>query len=348
MMRTSLFGNTGLRVSEAALGTMTFGEDWGWGADRATSQAIFDAYVQAGGNFIDTSCNYTNGTSEKFVGEFTRSERDYFVISTKYTLHSHASRQADFNAGGNHRKNLFRTVEGSLRRLQTEYLDILWLHIWDGTTPVDEILRGLDDLVTAGKVHYIGISDSPAWAAAYAVAVSELRGWARFAGYQGEYSLLERGAEREILPMTHSLHMAFMAFSMLAGGALSGKFNQGSPGQESRVRQVSPQALAMAQLTAEIAAEIGQTPSQVAIRWVKQQSANIIPILGVRRLAQLEDNLGMLQFSLSPDHLSRLNAANPLLLTYPESFYQKDWARSLIFGPEAARFVNRSQSQLPR
>lgn len=339
-MRYKLFGKSGLRVSELSLGTMTFGEDWGWGADKDTSKAIFDAYVQADGNFIDTSCNYTNGTAEKFVGEFTKADRDYFVISTKYSLHSHASRPNDLNAGGNHRKNMVRTVEGSLKRLQTDYLDLLFLHIWDSTTPVDEVLRAMDDLIRVGKVHYVGISDSPAWVTGYAVAAAELRGWPRFVGYQGEYNLLLRGAEREILPMTRALDMAFMAFGLLAGGQLTGKFNAGKPDEHTRVGKPEQHALKMAELVGEIAKESGCSSAQVATNWVRQQSPNIIPIIGTRRVPQIQDNLRALDFTLTDDQLKRLNNANPLQSEYPDDFYKSPSTLELAFGKAMGRLYN--------
>ena len=203
-MHYRLLGKSGLRVSELCLGTMTFGEDWGWGASKDESRKIFDHFVAAGGNFIDTACNYTNGSSEKFVGEFVASERDSFVVATKYTLRRPGSAARDLNGGGNHRKNMLRSVEDSLRRLNTETIDLLYLHVWDFSTPVEEVLRGLDDMVRAGKVLYAGISDTPAWIVSYAQAIAELRGWSRFVSYQGEYSLLERGIEQDVLPIDSS------------------------------------------------------------------------------------------------------------------------------------------------
>ena len=234
-MRYRLLGNSGLRVSELCLGTMTFGDDWGWGAPPAESRRLFDRFAEAGGNFIDTASNYTNGSSEKLVGEFVAADRDSFVVATKYTLRRPGAAAKDLNAGGNHRKNLARTVEASLRRLNTDYIDLLYLHVWDFTTPVDEVLRGLDDLVRAGKVLYLGISDTPAWIAAYAQATAELRGWSRFVAYQGEYNLLERGIESDVLPMTQALDLAVLAFGLLGGGTLTGKFNRpGGPGEPTR------------------------------------------------------------------------------------------------------------------
>ena len=339
-MRYKLFGRSGLRVSEVALGTMTFGDDWGWGAPKEESKRIFDAYVDAGGNFIDTACNYTDGTSEKLVGEFTTGDRDYFVISTKYTLRHHAARPHDLNAGGNHRKNMTRTVEGSLRRLQTDYVDLLWVHMWDGTTPVEEMMRALDDLVRAGKVLHVGISDSPAWLTAYGTAVAELRGWTRFAGFQGEYNLIQRGAEREVLPMTRALEMAFMAFGLLEGGTLTGKFNRGEAAEDARVGRPPQKALDAAEVVMAIAEEIGRSPAQVAINWVRQQSPNVIPILGARRHSQMEDNLGVLDFELSREHLERLTATHPLQPEYPDNFYKDAGLRGLAFGEAEERLDN--------
>ena len=332
-MHYKLLGKSGLRVSELCLGTMTFGEDWGWGSSQEDSRKIFDLFTGAGGNFIDTASNYTNGTSERFVGEFIAQDRDYFVVATKYTLRRPGSSSKDLNAGGNHRKNLARTVEASLKRLNTEYIDLLYLHVWDFTTPVEEVLRGLDDLVSSGKILYAGISDTPAWIASQAQAVAELRGWSRFVAYQAEYSLLERGAERDVLPMAHHLGMSVLAFGMLGGGALTGKFNPpGGPGEHTRARQASDEEKAAAEVVIQIAAEIGCTPSQVAINWVRRQSAHIIPILGARRVAQIEDNLGALSFTLNDEQLARLSAIKPPDLGYPHSFWNDFVRRDLIFG----------------
>lgn len=341
-MRYRLLGRSGLRVSELCLGTMTFGEDWGWGASKEESRKIFEAFVEAGGNFIDTASNYTDGTSEKFVGEFISTRRDQFVIATKYTLRRPGSDLRDLNAGGNQRKNMRRTVEDSLQRLGTDFIDLLYLHIWDFTTPVDEVLRGLDDLVSSGKVLYLGISDTPAWIAAYAQAVAEWHGWSRFIAYQAEYSLLERGVEAEVLPMTQTLDLALLAFGMLSGGVLTGKFNQpGGPGEPTRARQASEQAKVMAALVIEVAEQIGYTPSQVAINWVRQKSPHIIPILGARRLSQIEDNLGVLDFELSEADMTRLDQANPLPRFYPHSFWNDFVRRDLIFGEQVDRLDQR-------
>jgi len=200
-MRYKLLGRSGLRVSELALGTMTFGEEWGWGASKADSQKVFDAYAEAGGNFVDTANRYTEGTSEKFVGEFIHSDREHFVLATKYTL---KMRDGDPNFSGNHRKNLVQSVNASLKRLNTDYIDLLWVHAWDFLTPVEEVMRGLDDLVRQGTVLYVGVSDTPAWIVAQANTLADLRGWTRFVGLQIQYSLVERTPERDLLPMARA------------------------------------------------------------------------------------------------------------------------------------------------
>jgi aryl-alcohol dehydrogenase-like predicted oxidoreductase len=337
-MRYKLLGKSGLRVSELCLGTMTFGEDWGWGASKEVSRKIFDAFVNVGGNFIDTASNYTNGTAEKFVGEFVATQRDYFVVATKYTLRRPGSDFKDLNAGGNHRKNMQRTVEESLKRLNTDHLDLLYLHMWDRTTPVEEVLRAFDDLIRAGKVLYVGISDTPAWVVSYAQAIAELRGWNRLVAYQAEYSLNERGAEQDVLPMTQAMEMSVLAFGLLGGGTLTGKFNQPSgPGEATRVKQVSEKQKALADTLTQIANEIQHTPSQVAINWARQQASNIIPILGARREAQIQDNLGVLDFTLSDKQLKKLSDANPLPKMYPHTFWNENVRRNLIFGENVER-----------
>jgi aryl-alcohol dehydrogenase-like predicted oxidoreductase len=342
-MRYKLFGRSGLRVSELALGTMTFGEDWGWGASKDTCQAIFDAFASAGGNFVDTACNYTNGTSEKYVGEFITSDRDYFVVATKYTLNM---RRADPNAGGNHRKNMVQSVEASLRRLQTERLDLLWLHMWDGVTPVEEVMRALDDLVRTGKVLYVGISDTPAWFIARANMLADLRGWSPFVALQAPYSLADRSLERELLPMARALDLAVTPWGLLEGGELTGKYS-GPAGEPRRSTSADSRNLALAEVVKTVAAEIGRSPSQVAINWVRSQNdaryAPIIPILGARTQAQLVDNLGCLEFELSPDNLQSLGAASPIQLGFPRSFLESDHVRGLIFGSTFSLLDNHRQ-----
>src|SRR5262249_23584991 len=229
-MRYKLLGRSGLRVSEMALGTMTFGEDWGWGASRDDSRRIYDAFREAGGNFVDTANVYTNGTSERLGGEFIRDHRGGGGAATKYSNASVDPKNTprDPNAGGNARKNMVQAIEASLKRLGTDYIDLYWMHIWDGgLTPVEEVMRGFDDLVHAGKVLYAGVSDAPAWWVAQANTLADLRGWTPFVGLQIEYSLAERTVERELVPMAKALGVTITAWGALAGGVLSGKYRRG-------------------------------------------------------------------------------------------------------------------------
>jgi len=327
-MRYKLLGKSGLRVSELCLGTMTFGDDWGWGAAEEESRKMFDAFAEAGGNFIDTANNYTNGTSEKFVGEFTKADRDHFVIATKYTLNENAT---DPNFGGNHRKNMRRSVEGSLKRLDTDHIDLLWLHMWDGMTPVEEVMRALDDLVRAGRVLYTGISDTPAWVVSQANTLADLRGWTRFVAYQGLYSLASRAPERDILPMTQAMEMAYLPWGILEGGEITGKYNAPSD-EPKRSSDTSERIKTIAAVLLELADETAYTPSQIAINWVRQRPFPMIPILGARSEAQLRDNLGSLDFELTAEQIERLNAASPIDLGFPHSFLSSTHVRGLIFG----------------
>jgi aryl-alcohol dehydrogenase-like predicted oxidoreductase len=214
-MRYKLFGRTGLRVSEFCLGAMTFGEDWGWGAPKEECARMLDAFAEAGGNFIDTANAYTDGTSERIVGELVAPEREYWVLATKYTINE---RPTDPNAGGSHRKSMVQALDASLKRLGTDYIDVYWLHVWDAFTPVEEVVRTLDDAVSAGKVLYVGISDTPAWLVSQAVILADLRGWTRFAGLQVPYSLVERAVERDLLPMAQALELAVTTWEPLGGG----------------------------------------------------------------------------------------------------------------------------------
>ncbi|MBC7878844.1 MAG: aldo/keto reductase [Anaerolineales bacterium] len=335
-MRYKLLGKSGLRVSELCLGTMTFGNDWGWGAEKDESKKIFDLFVGAGGNFIDTSNNYTNGTSEKFIGEFIKNDRDSFVIATKYTL---SERKTDPNFGGNHRKNLMRSVEGSLQRLDTDHIDLLYLHMWDYVTPVEEVMRSLDDLVRAGKVLYVGISDTPAWVVSQANTIADLRGWSRFIAYQGEYSLASRTPERDIIPMTQAMDMSFLAWGILEGGELTGKYNSPSDEQR-RSKDTNERIKKIASVLMDVATETQHTPSQVAVNWVRQKSPNVIPIVGARSEKHLKDNLGCLDFELTQEQIQHLNDPSPIDLGFPHSFLSSDHIRDLIFGETFSKIMN--------
>ena len=327
-MRYTLLGRSGLRVSEAALGTMTFGETWGWGASRSECRRMFETFAEAGGNFVDTACNYTDGESEEILGELLEPERERFVLATKYTL---TGRPDDPNAGGNHRKNLVRTLEDSLRRLRTEYVDLLWLHMWDGTTPVEEVVRALDDLVSSGKVLYVGISDTPAWVVSQAVTLADLRGWSRFVALQAPYSLLDRDVERELLPMAQSLDLTFTPWGMLEGGALTGKYLEESD-EPRRHSGVGPKTNGVAREVVAVAEEVEATPAQVAIAWVRAQPWHTVPIVGARTEVQLRENLGALEVELSPGQLDRLAEASGFRLGFPREFLESDHVRGLIFG----------------
>ncbi len=321
-MRYKLLGKSGLRVSELCLGTMTFGETWGWGASREESRKQFDLFLDRGGNFIDTSVNYTDGASEMLLGEFIQEKRASLVIATKYSLTKPDS--SDPNSGGNSRKNMVQSVERSLKHLQTDFIDLLYLHMWDYMTPVEEVLRGMDDLVRAGKVLYTAISDSPAWVVAEANTRAELMGWSRFVGLQVPYSLLDRAVEREILPVAHHWDMAVLPWGILEAGILSGKFLKPVEGGT----RIDPEKLklpakdqAIVEQVQQIAQESGRSMAQIAINWVRQQQhkAQIIPILGARSAVQLEDNLGVLDWTLSDEQLQRLETASQIELGFPHS-----------------------------
>jgi aryl-alcohol dehydrogenase-like predicted oxidoreductase len=340
-MRYKLLGKSGLRVSELCLGAMTFGEDWGEflrGASKEESKEIFDLFVEAGGNFIDTANNYQNGTSEKYVGEFIASERHKFVLATKYTLTTDPN---DPNASGSHRKNLRQSVDASLKRLQTDYIDLLWVHAWDYMTPIEELMRSLDDMISSGKVLYVGMSDAPAWVVARANTTSELHGWSPFIGLQIMYSLIERTPERELLPMACDLDIGVTAWSPLGGGVLSGKYNKEIQEQKRFDLNnpmtsgfVSEKNLSIANEVQVIAKEINKTPSQVALSWLRHQRDKgiIIPIVGARTQEQMKDNLGSLDLDLSSDQLKRLDGISKIELGFPHDFLSSSMVKSLLYG----------------
>lgn len=330
-MQYKLLGKSGLRVSELALGTMTFGEEWGWGASKEESKKIFDIYAKAGGNFIDTANRYTEGTSEKYVGEFVASERDHFVIATKYTLFTQRN---DPNACGNHRKNMVQALDASLKRLNTDYIDLYWLHAWDFTTPVDEVMRALDDMVRAGKVLYVGISDTPAWIISHANTLADLRGWSRFIGLQVQYSLIERTVERELLPMARHFDIGVTAWGALGAGILTGKYNkeEKQEGRAAKLGSISDKKLEIASAVINISEEIGLTPSQVALNWVMQQSGVIVPIVGARTVEQIKDNLGCLEISLTRPQVEKLTKDSQIKMGFPHEFLASDTIRDIIFG----------------
>lgn len=341
-MNYKLFGKSGLRVSELCLGTMTFGEEWGTGADKETSQKMFETFANAGGNFLDTANRYTEGTSEKYVGEFIHSDRDYFVLATKYTLYEN---KKDPNGAGNHRKNMMRSVEASLKRLNTDYIDLLWVHMWDGTTQEEEMMRGLDDLISSGKVHYIGISDTPAWVVSKANTLAHFRGWSQFVGLQIEWSLIERTVERDLVPMAKDFGLTITPWSPLGSGILTGKYNDkmienGRLSAESV--KYNQHNLNIAKKVVEIAKSLGVSPAQVALAWLKAQdsySSKVIPIIGSRNVNQLEDSLGCLKVELSNDNLEELNKVSEIDLGFPHKFLKSDNVQTLVFGDNKNKII---------
>jgi aryl-alcohol dehydrogenase-like predicted oxidoreductase len=324
-----LLGNCGLRVSELCLGTMTFGTEWGWGADKVVSKQIFDAFVDAGGNFFDTANRYTNGTSEQWLGEFVKSDRHRFVVSTKYSL---KDRHGDLNFSGNHRKNLVRSVEESLKRLDTDYIDLLWLHSWDFTTDVQEVMRALDDLVRSGKVLHIGVSNTPAWKIAQANTLSEWRGLNKFVAIQVEYSLIQRAPERDLIPMASELGLSVTAWGSLGNGLLTGKYLSGETG---RLNDKSPRFTdrnnIIAQAVKTAAESMGISASQLALAWVLHQKGGVIPVVGVRNVDQLRDNLSSPGISLPAEVLQQLNDVSAIELGYPHDLLASPGSRNDLY-----------------
>jgi len=341
--RFRLLGRSGLRVSPLCLGTMTFGTEWGWGTKKDDAREIFDRYAERGGNFIDTANLYTNGTSETFLGEFLQGQREQFVLATKYTLNARAG---DPNAGGNHRKNMMQSVEASLRRLQTDFIDLYWVHAWDQITPIEEVMRALDDLVRSGKVLYVGISDMPAWKVAQANTLASLRGWSPFIGLQIEYSLVERTVERELVPMALDLGLGITPWSPLAGGILTGKYGpqhrkkaDEKPAEgkmPSRIdflqSKLTDQTFATIDVVKAVAAETSRTTSQVALNWLLQKPGVTSIILGARTLAQLDDNLGCLEFKLSADQMRRLDEVSRIAPGFPMEFLNSPMVNQIVNG----------------
>lgn len=343
-MQYKLLGKSGLRVSELCLGTMTFGEDWGWGSSKEESQRIYQIFREVGGNFIDTANIYTNGTSEKFLGEFIATERDAIVLATKYT---NGLGDNNPNGGGNQRKNMVQSVEASLKRLNTDYIDLLWLHTWDFMTPAEEVMRAFDDLVRAGKVLYIGISDTPVWVVSQCNTLAELRGWTQFIGLQIEYSLIQRTPEREFLPMSRTLDIGVTAWSPLANGWLSGKYTK--PNQTSEEKRLdsemmkgfleqSPRNTAIAQEVDKVAQQIGKSSSQVALSWLLNKG--VIPIVGARKVSHIQDNLQCVDVELSPEQIQQLDRVSKIELGFPHDFLKTDMVRNFIYNGTFEKIKN--------
>jgi aryl-alcohol dehydrogenase-like predicted oxidoreductase len=343
-MQYVLLGQSGLRVSELCLGAMTFGDPRPFGTPLDDARQIFDAFTAAGGNFIDTASYYGQGASEETVGRLTEADRDRYVIATKYSL---SLRRDDPNAGGNHRKSLVRSLEASLRRLRTDYVDVLWVHAWDFLTPVDEVVRALDDVVRAGKALYVGVSDTPAWRVAEMNTLARLRGWTPFVGLQVQYNLAERTAERDLLPMAAAHGLAVTAWSPLAAGLLTGKYTaRRAEGLDERrgtagMVRLTPQNAAAAEALDSVAAEVGRPPSQVALAWLRDRSAatgaEVIPIVGARTPTQMADNLGAVGLTLDAAHVRALDDATAVPLGFPHDFLASPGVRALVHGDTAGR-----------
>ncbi|MDI1443161.1 aldo/keto reductase [Polyangium sp. 6x1] len=334
-MRYKLLGRTGIKVSELCLGTMSFGDRWGFGADEATSIEVAAAYAEAGGNFLDTANKYHEGHTEEICGKIIATNRDRWVLATKFTL---TTANGDPNASGNSRKNMVQAVHKSLGRLGTDYIDLLWVHAWDFTTGVEEVMRGLDDLVRAGKVLSIGISDAPAWVVSQANTLATLRGLSPFAALQIEYSLIERTVERELIPMAEAFGITLTPWAPLGGGVLTGKYSRsgGAPEDTKRAagneQRLSPKNLAIAKTVDTIADELGKTSAQVATNWVRQSGTNVVPIVGARKASQIKDVLAGLDFTLNDDQLRRLNEVSRIDLGFPHDFLGSPRIRGIVYG----------------
>ncbi|WP_232666771.1 aldo/keto reductase [Pseudonocardia sp. TRM90224] len=312
-MRYRLLGRTGLRVSELVLGTMTF-------HDKDEARRIVDAYADAGGNVLDTASAY--GESEEILGAVVR-QRDRFVIGTKYTL---ARDRTDPNTAGNHRKNLVGSLERSLRRLRTDHVDILWVHIWDRHTPLEATMRALDDLVRAGKVLHVAVSDAPAWVVSRANTLAEWRDWTPFSAIQVPYNLLTRDAERELIPMAEALGLTVTAWAPMGGGVLAGSRNRVDP------EKLTPRERAAAAAVRDLAGELGVSAAQVAIAWTRHRSAAVLPIVGVSSVEQVLDGVAAVDVVLPADAVAALEAAAPFERGFPADFIEECEQSPFVFG----------------
>jgi aryl-alcohol dehydrogenase-like predicted oxidoreductase len=342
-------GRSGLRISRLALGTMTFGTQWGWGADEKNSRAIFDRYLDAGGNFLDTADVYTGGNSERMLGKFIAEAgvRDRVVLTTKYTFSdSFNGGKPDANTGGNQRKNLLRAVDASLKRLGTDYIDLYLMHTWDRLTPIEEVMRSYDDLVRAGKIRYVGFSDVPAWYAARAQTLAQLRGWEPLAALQLEYSLVERNIEREHTTLAQQLGMGIMVWSPLASGLLSGKYNPSQDGGSGEGRLIamkdstnpafqkfSERNWAIVSALQDVSRKLGRSMAQVALNWAANRPGIASLIVGATKLSQLEDNLQALEFELPTELREELDRISAPPRQFPYFFLEPAMQGMVHGGP---------------
>ncbi len=343
-MKYYFLGNSGLRVSELGLGTMTFGTDWGWGAAPDEARKMLDIYLEHGGNFVDTASGYTNGSSEKFLGDMLGERRERIVLATKYSLNLHPG---DPNAGGNHRMSMVRSVETSLFRMKTDRIDLLYLHAWDNTTPVEEILRAMDDLVRAGKVLYVGISDTTAWQIARMQTIATLRGWSPLIALQSEYSLIERTTERDLIPMAQEMGLGLIVWSPLAHGLLTGKYSreelksggESASGFATRKELITgfgtltENVLNIVDEVKKVAQEIGKPASLVALAWLRSKPTVTSILLGASNSEQLKANLEVVDVTLAEEHLQRLDTVSAIELGFPHRLLNNQAAaRMSVFG----------------
>jgi aryl-alcohol dehydrogenase-like predicted oxidoreductase len=332
-MRYKVLGKSGVRISEVALGTMTFGEDWGWGASPDVSARMLDLFADAGGNVVDTADVYTNGTSETILGELLKGRRDRFVLATKFT---NQTDPGDPNSAGNHRKKIVTSIEASLRRLQTDHIDLYWVHARDVLTSVEELMRALDDQVRLGKVLYPAVSDWAAWEIAEANTAARLRDWSPFTAVQLRYNLLDRSPERELLPMADAFDLPVFAWGPLAEGRLTGKYLSGHTG---RLTQggMPYSRVGSDDVVREVVAishEIGCSPAQVAISWVRQQPGSVIPLISARTEEQFRDNLAAIDVHLSHQHLDRLDALSRPTLGFPADVMREASVVAGVYGAQ--------------
>ncbi|WP_194851437.1 aldo/keto reductase [Nonlabens antarcticus] len=329
-------GNTGLRVSRLALGTMTFGTEWGWGIEKKDSAKIFDCYLENGGNFVDTADMYTGGTSEKFIGDFMkeRKNRESIVLATKFTFNN--TEEKFINGGGNSRKNIRRTLEESLKRLQTDYIDLYIMHCWDRMTPVEEVMRTLNDLVTEGKILHYAFSNVPAWYASKAQTIARYNNYEPICALQLEYSLIQRTIENEFIDLTQDMNAGIMAWSPLGGGLLSGKYKPGIDGQkdvQGRLKQITDNGGEVSskdnernwnivKTLHEVSEEINQPMASVAINWIASQPSVATVLVGATKLSQIKENMSALEFTIPAESMEKLKAASAPVISYPYTFFE--------------------------
>lgn len=342
-------GKSGLRVSPLTLGTMTFGEDWGWGASPETAETMLSTYVEQGGNIIDTANVYTKGHSEKIIGDYLNKssiKRDAIVLSTKFFCNLHPGNP---NSGGTSRKAIIESLDASLRRLQTDYVDIYWMHAFDPHTPIEETMSALNDLVTSGKVRYVAVSDTPAWKVAQAQMIAQFRGWSAFIGLQIEYSLLERTVEGELIPMAQELGLGVMPWSPLKEGILSGKYTRENKGQKQSDRNqrisldLSEETYKIIDRLIDLAKEKEATPASVALAWVVSRAGVTSTIIGARTVNQLGQNLQALSVTLTDEEITSLDKLSEPILSFPISFLRN----GVLDLAQAGTRVNGVSSEVP-